>query len=93
MNATLLIPRKQVSSQGTSFEYSDTSVVSSLPSASLFSQSIALLSKLKEAEDASNSDQTLVSLQESLLLDPTNSFAAASLSYYVEPHSASARVK
>ena len=81
VNATLLIPRKQVSSQGKSVEYSDTSVVSSLPSASLFSQSIALLSKLKEAEDASISDRTLVSLQESLLLDPTNSFAAASLSY------------
>ena len=82
VNATLLNPRRQTS-EGKVVEYSDTSVVSSIPSAKLLSQSMALLSCLKDMKEETSEEedesQTLATLQESLLLDPSNSIAAASL--------------
>jgi len=82
VNATLLNPRRQTS-EGKVVEYSDTSVVSSIPSATLLSQSMALLSCLKDMKEETSEEedesQTLATLQESLLLDPSNSIAAASL--------------
>jgi len=82
VNATLLNPRRQTI-EGKVVEYSDTSVVSSIPSATLLSQSMALLSCLKdmkeETKEEEEESQTFSTLQESLLLDPSNSIAAASL--------------
>ena len=82
VNATLLNPRRQTS-EGKVVEYSDTSVASSIPSATLLSQSMALLSCLKDMKEETSEEedesQTLATLQESLLLDPSNSIAAASL--------------
>jgi len=84
VNATLLSPRRQAS-QEKMMEYSDKTVVSSLPSASLISESMSLLSWLEEAEALNNgespsiSDGIFASLQESFLLDPLNPIAAASL--------------
>jgi len=82
VNATLLNPRRQTS-EGKVVEYSDTSVVSSIPSATLLSQSMALLSCLKDMKEETSEEedesQALATLQESLLLDPSNSIAAASL--------------
>lgn len=81
VNATLLTPRRQAS-QGKPSEYSDKSVVSSLPSACLFSESMSLISMLEEAEALNHgekpsvSERSLASLQECLLLDPSNPFAA-----------------
>eukprot|EP00584_Thalassiosira_punctigera_P005733 CAMPEP_0172534280 /NCGR_PEP_ID=MMETSP1067-20121228/6705_1 /TAXON_ID=265564 ORGANISM="Thalassiosira punctigera, Strain Tpunct2005C2" /NCGR_SAMPLE_ID=MMETSP1067 /ASSEMBLY_ACC=CAM_ASM_000444 /LENGTH=1832 /DNA_ID=CAMNT_0013319057 /DNA_START=41 /DNA_END=5539 /DNA_ORIENTATION=+ len=86
VNVTLLSSRRQTSS-GKSIEYSDKSVVSSLPSASLLSESMSLLSWLEEAEALDSeerfsvSKRTLASMQESLMLDPLNTIAAASLAH------------
>jgi len=82
VNATLLSPRRQ-SLQGKSMEYSDKSVVSSIPPASLLSESMSLISWLEEVEALDSGDSPSIcegnfaSLQESLLLDPTNSIATA----------------
>ena len=62
-------------------------MVSSIPPASLVSQSMALVSWLNEVEESEKNEeentpsdnQIVASLQESLLLDPTNPLAAASL--------------
>jgi len=84
VNATLLTPRRQAS-QVKSIEYSDKSVVSSLPPACLFSESMSLISMLEEIEALNNggkpsvSERSFISLQECLLLDPSNPFAAASI--------------
>merc|ERR1712032_1600831 len=83
-NATLLSPRKKTLEEK-SVQISDKSVVSSIPSASLLSESVALACLLEEAETQGigghpfTKRRTLVSLQESLLLDPTNVMAATSL--------------
>mmetsp|Transcript_4491 Transcript_4491/g.10140 ORF Transcript_4491/g.10140 Transcript_4491/m.10140 type:complete len:1850 (-) Transcript_4491:1250-6799(-) len=84
VHATLLSPKRQTL-QGKSIEFSDVSVVSSLPPASLLSQSMSLVSWLEEAEALKNGDnlpvpeRTFASLQEAFLLDPLNPIAAASL--------------
>ena len=85
ISATLLTRRQ--ASHGKSIEFSDASVVSSIPPASLVSQSMALVSWLNEVEESEKNEeentpsdnQIVASLQESLLLDPTNPLAAASL--------------
>ena len=85
VNATLVTPRRQAS-QGKSIEYSDKSVVSSLPSASLVSESMSLVALLEEAGALNNGDsfastprRNFASLQESFLLDPVNPVSAALL--------------
>ena len=88
VNATLVTPRRQAS-QGKSIEYSDKSVVSSLPSASLVSESMSLVALLEDAGALNHGDsfastpqptkRNCASLQESFLLDPVNPVAAALL--------------
>ncbi|KAL7539490.1 hypothetical protein ACHAXR_012876 [Thalassiosira sp. AJA248-18] len=84
VNAALISPRR-AALQGKSIEFSDMNVVSSIPSASLLSESMSLLSWLEEAEALKNGDsptiaeRSFASLQESFLLDPSNPIAAASL--------------
>ena len=82
-----LLTRRQASN-GKSIEFSDGSVVSSIPPASLVSQSMALVSWLNELEKSKKDEeenntpsdnQIVASFQESLLLDPTNLMAASSL--------------
>ena len=82
VNATLVSPRRQVQSQErSSLEISDKHVVSSIPSAALLSESISMLSWLKEAEVLNDDGVTnsSVAMQESYLLDPSNLIAASSL--------------
>ena len=82
VNATLVSPRRQVQSQErSSLEISDKHVVSSIPSAALLSESISILSWLKEAESLNDDGVTnsSVAMQESYLLDPSNLIAASSL--------------
>ncbi|KAL7555265.1 hypothetical protein ACHAWF_018923, partial [Thalassiosira exigua] len=83
VNATLLSPRRQ-DSHGSSTEFSDRSVVSHLPSASVLSEAMSLVSLLEEVESLKNQSNpsslettTIARVQESLLIDPTNSMAAA----------------
>ena len=87
VHATKLIPRRQTLQQGASIEYSDTSVISPLPTASLFSYSMVLVSLLEETIISDNSnctDMTVATIQESLLLDPLNSMAATLLNNHVQ---------
>lgn len=86
INATKMIPRRQTLQQGASIEYSDTSVISPLPTASLFSYSMVLVSLLEETAISGNprcSDMTVATIQESLLLDPLNSTSAKLLNNHV----------
>lgn len=79
--AAMLTPRRPIT-QGKSIEFSDTTVISSLPSASLFSYSMALVSSIGMAKDSERlniSPMALSAMQESLLLDPLNSIATAML--------------
>ena len=87
INATKLIPRRQTLQQGASIEYSDTSVISPLPTASLFSYSMVLV-LIFEATIITDSphctDMTVATIQESLLLDPLNSIAATLLNNHAQ---------
>ncbi len=79
--ATKLVPRRQTQ-RGKSIECSETSVVSSLPTASLFSCCMVLVSLLEETDFSHNPrahDRAVVTVQESLLLNPLNSTAATLL--------------
>ncbi len=80
--ATKLVPRRQQTQQDRSIECSETSVVLSLPAASLFSYCMVLVSLLEETDFSDNPhacDRAVVTVQESLLLDPLNSTATALL--------------
>ena len=82
-NAKLIAPSRQA--QRTSSEFCDRSVVSSIPTASLVSESISLISWLKEVESLDSegslsvTEEQLGPLQESYLLDPSNPVAAGLL--------------
>ena len=82
-NAKLIAPSRQA--QRTSSEFCDRSVVSSIPPASLVSESMSLISWLKEVESLDSegslsvTEEQLGSLQESYLLDPSNPVAAGLL--------------
>lgn len=82
VNASLVSPMRQPA-KGKSMEYSENSVVSSVPSASLVSEALSLMSWMEDADSLNKGDQlsktSFVSMQESLLLDPLNSIAANSL--------------
>lgn len=80
VNATLVTPRRKAT-QGKSIEYSEKSVVSSLPHASLLSESLALIAWLdRTSEEKARESSALVSLQESLMIDPVNALALTTLS-------------
>ncbi|KAL9182460.1 hypothetical protein ACHAXT_013112 [Thalassiosira profunda] len=77
-NASLVSPRRQAS-HGKSVEYSEKSVVSHLPSASLLSEAMSLVSWLDDAETVESGSASFASTQEAFMLDPSNPVAAASL--------------
>ncbi len=87
VNATLMASQRQ-DHQGLSSEPFEKNALSSLPPAALLSQSMALLSWLEEnatqesGGNPCNVDGIISSLQESLMLDPFNSLAAAKLSQF-----------
>jgi len=78
IHASLITPRRLIH-QGTPVEYSEKSVVSSIPSTTLISEAKSLLSWVEDADSLNRGDPgsraSHVSLQESLLLDPSNVFA------------------
>ena len=78
VNATLVTPRRKAT-QGKAIEYSEKSVVSSLPPAPLLSESLALIAWLDRT-----SEEKAKALQESLMIDPTNALALATLSRQVK---------
>lgn len=89
--ATKLTPRRMQTRQGQPIEYSETSVVSSLPAASLFSYCMALVSLLEETDFVSDSprcsDISVATIQESLLLDPSNSMATTLVNRHMQKSS------
>lgn len=82
LHASLITPRRLIH-QGTQVEFSEKSVVSSIPSTTLISEAKSLLSWVEDVESLNRGDPgsraSYFSLQESLLLDPSNVFAMEAL--------------